>query len=284
MEIIKKINNNVALARDTQGHELIVFGKGVGFPAMPYTLTDLACVQRTFYDVGDKYFELLRALPEAVFLAAGDIAESARDELDCPLNPNLPFALADHLNFAIERSRSGVALKTPLAYDVQHLYPQEYALGREGLHILRQHFPEVEIPEDEAVSIAMHIINAEAEAGDMHTTMLMARIITELTDLVEEFFEISLDKQSFSYSRFAMHLRYLVQRMAQGEPLPTDPGSDQLFYSIRREYPSVYTCVQRIDSYLASQYGWHCTREEQLYLIMHIQRVRVKQQPECGDL
>ena len=54
MQICKKINNNVALARDAKGRELVVFGKGIGFPAMPYELTDLSGVQRTFYDVNEK--------------------------------------------------------------------------------------------------------------------------------------------------------------------------------------------------------------------------------------
>ena len=54
MQIFKKINNNVALARDAKGRELVVFGKGIGFPAMPYELTDLSAVQRTFYDVNEK--------------------------------------------------------------------------------------------------------------------------------------------------------------------------------------------------------------------------------------
>lgn len=44
MKITKKINNNVALAQDAKGRELIVFGKGVGFPATPYELTDLSRV------------------------------------------------------------------------------------------------------------------------------------------------------------------------------------------------------------------------------------------------
>ena len=48
MEVYKKINNNVALARDAKGRELVVFGKGIGFASMPYELTDLSCIQRTF--------------------------------------------------------------------------------------------------------------------------------------------------------------------------------------------------------------------------------------------
>lgn len=83
MQIFKKINNNVALARDAKGRELVVFGKGIGFPAMPYELTDLSAVQRTFYDVNEKYFALLRDIPGEVFLLADDIAADAQDELDC---------------------------------------------------------------------------------------------------------------------------------------------------------------------------------------------------------
>ena len=67
MEVYKKINNNVALARDAKGRELVVFGKGIGFASMPYELTDLSRIQRTFYDVNEKYFALLRDVPEPCF-------------------------------------------------------------------------------------------------------------------------------------------------------------------------------------------------------------------------
>lgn len=103
MDVFKKINNNVALARDAKGRELVVFGKGIGFPSMPYELTDLSAVQRTFYDVNEKYFDLLREVPGEVFLVADDIADTAREELGCALSPNLTYALADHLYFAIQR-------------------------------------------------------------------------------------------------------------------------------------------------------------------------------------
>mgnify|MGYP002228688248 CR=1 FL=1 len=50
-EIIRQINNNAALALDGNGKELVVLGRGVGFPQMPYELTDLSRIERTFYDV-----------------------------------------------------------------------------------------------------------------------------------------------------------------------------------------------------------------------------------------
>lgn len=83
MRIIKKINNNVALAKDGTGKDVVVFGKGIGFPAMPYELTDLSRIQRTFYDVKDSYVELSASLPEDMVMLAADIVELAQCDLDC---------------------------------------------------------------------------------------------------------------------------------------------------------------------------------------------------------
>lgn len=145
MEIIKKINNSSALARDAKGHEVVVFGKGIGFPPTPYELEDLSKIQRTFYYVDDKYYALLQEVPEEIFLAADDIAEDANEELNCDLNPNLAFILADHLNFAIERTRAGMTLRTPLRLDLyrgrgtvpDHAHPprQVGAAARQGRRI-----------------------------------------------------------------------------------------------------------------------------------------------------
>lgn len=51
MLILKKINNNVALAASDDGREVVVFGKGIGFHEMPYELVDESLIQRKFYNV-----------------------------------------------------------------------------------------------------------------------------------------------------------------------------------------------------------------------------------------
>ena len=277
MQIVKKINNNVALAQDSKGNELVVFGKGIGFPAMPYELDDLSRIQRTFYNVSKRYVDLLPDLPEALMLAAGDIVEEAQDELDCELNPNLPFILADHLHFAIQRVRQGVALQTPLSYDVKHLYPKEYQIAARGMRALCEQL-DVRLPESETVSVALHLINAEGRSENMHDTMANVQLIAQLSAMVEDYFHIQIDRDSFNYSRLAMHMRYLVQRMSADSPMPEDPATQELFRSVKIEYPQDYDCTRRITEWLAANRGWHCTSEEQLYLVMHIHLVRVSAQ------
>ena len=215
MKIIRQINNNAALALDGNGKELVVLGRGVGFPKMPYELTDLSRIERTFYDVSPKYFGMAADLPRPLVLACAEIAERAELELDCALNPNLPFTLADHLNFAAERLRKGIEISTPLAYDVRHLYPKETELAKQARELLAREAG-LELPDSEVVNIALHLINAEAEAGDMHSMMMTLKALSDVDGIVEKQLDITLNKESFSYSRFSMHLRYLVQRLASG--------------------------------------------------------------------
>ena len=42
MKLLRKINNNAAVAQDKRGREMVVLGRGVGFHPMPYELTDLS--------------------------------------------------------------------------------------------------------------------------------------------------------------------------------------------------------------------------------------------------
>ena len=51
MKVVKKINNNVAICLDSNNCELVAFGKGIGFPKMPYEIQDLSLIDRTFYDL-----------------------------------------------------------------------------------------------------------------------------------------------------------------------------------------------------------------------------------------
>lgn len=273
VQIIKKINTSAVLALDSSGKEIVVLGKGIGFPKVPYELTDLSVIDRTFYDVDPKYISMIASLPQPILLASAEIAEQAEIELHCQLNPNLPFTLADHLNFAVERQKKGIDLTTPIAYDIRHLYPREAELGGCALDILRE-TAGIDLPENEAVNVAMHLINAEAGSNGMHDLMEAMQIITEAGQIVEQEMGVQLDTSSYSYSRFATHLRYLIQRLKTGQIM--EEGRSAMLRTIAREYPDVYACALKVADYLKTAWGWNCSEEEILYLMLHINRVQGK--------
>lgn len=271
LRILKKINNNVALALDSAGKEIIVFGRGIGFPAMPYELTDLSKIQRTFYDIKSNYVEMAAALPEDLVLLVADIVELARVDLDCDLNPNLPIMLADHLNFAIERFQAGMEVHNPLTYDIAHFYPAEMELGKQALEIIRQR-KGIALPESEATNIALHLINGEMENSDMHDTLKTTKVIRDITGIIEQTLKITLDTSGFNYSRFTMHIRYLLQRIQQGTQEVN--GMSSAMSQLIREYPDIYYCTTKVVSYFSKQFQWECNEDEKLYLFMHINRLK----------
>lgn len=274
MKLLRKINNNAAVAQDKRGREMVVLGRGVGFHPMPYELTDLSVVYRTFYDVEPQYYEMLSSLPEEALMAAADIAEQAEIALQAELNPNLPFTLADHIAFAQEREKQGIRLATPLHYDVQHLYPREYELGLQAMETVRLRTGTA-LPRAEAVNIALHIVNAELEGSDLSSTLAAVEVLDEVTVLVERELGIALDRESYNYARFAMHIQFLVRRLSSGKVM--EQGSGKMLSELSTEYPATYRCAQAVAKEIEQRHGWHCSSDEVLYLMLHIYRVQNRQ-------
>lgn len=274
MKLLRKINNNAAVAQDKRGREMVVLGRGVGFHPMPYELTDLSVVYRTFYDVDPQYYEMLSSLPEEALMAAADIAEQAEIALQAELNPNLPFTLADHIAFAQEREKQGIRLATPLHYDVQHLYPREYELGLQAMETVRLRTGTA-LPRAEAVNIALHIVNAELEGSDLSSTLAAVEVLDEVTVLVERELGIALDRESYNYARFAMHIQFLVRRLSSGKVM--EQGSGKMLSELSAEYPATYRCAQAVAKEIEQRHDWHCSSDEVLYLMLHIYRVQNRQ-------
>lgn len=181
MLILKKINNNVALAASDDGREVVVFGKGIGFHEMPYELADESLIQRKFYTVPESLQDMVGTLPDDVLLAASDIACFASQQLGCKLSGGLPFILADHLQFAVQRDDDQISAPNPLEHEVAFIYPRELEIGQAALAIVQKHTG-AKLGQNEATSIALHIVNAEVDgmgrAKDMDFIMKSTACLT----------------------------------------------------------------------------------------------------------
>lgn len=276
MHILKNINNNVALARDADGNELIVVGTGIGFPKCPYELEDESKIQRVYAHIDSGLLQAAASISPDALDVALRIAERASAELKLTLNPNLPFTLADHLQFSVERIKEGVVITNPLSSEVPYIFPAEYDLGLQGVRLVRQRFA-VNMPDVEACAIALHLVNAEGDSGkfsdDMDHVMKFTRLIDAIVDLVERELEISIDRSSRTCARFVTHLRYLLRRLDYGLEASVVGGASML-KSVRSSFPDAYRCAQRVATYLKRRCGWELSDEEALYLMMYINRLQ----------
>lgn len=100
-------------------------------------------------------------------------------------------------------------------------------------------------------------------------------IIRKVTDIIEEHFDIRIDKESFNYFRFKNHMKYFVDRKSRKEEF-TDQNQE-LYDSMKKSYPETYECVLKINEYITSIFHERCSSEEMLYFIIHVNRLYMKE-------
>ena len=271
MKVIKKINNNVALGLDGKDHEVIIFGKGIGFEKMPYELTDLSRVERTYYDIDRRYYGLLTEIPEKTFLLVTSLLDIARSKIQGNLNPNLVFVLADHIHFAIERYQKGMNIALPYSYEMEYEHPELNEIAQWFIRRINEQM-HVHLSKGEVTSITMHFLNAlEGEKTGTYDSDRIGRVIREVTKIVEDYFCIQDDQSSFHYFRFKNHVKFFVQRKEQSEEF--NDSNEELYQSMKETYPRLRDCVSQIDDYMEREFGERCPHEELLYLMIHVNQL-----------
>lgn len=280
MKVIKKINNNFAICEDEGGNELIALGKGIGFPKTPYEITDLTLITRTFYDIDQKYLELFNELPEKVFHFTVKLIDIAHNELKYELNPNLVLTMADHIHFCIERAKKNIYVQMPLIYEIEQSFPIEAKLGKYAVKQMERRFA-VKLNQNEASGIAMNFVNARyspPETLDMEQNNLEQQyddILEDTINIVEDEIGIVIERNSFNFARYSSHLLYLLKRISSNQPLDTDNGI--MYESIKEEFPEISVCVDLIEEYFKEKFEIILSKEEKLYLILHINRICVRE-------
>lgn len=278
MRVIKRINNNVAICVDDNQNELIAFGKGISFPKMPYEITDLSVIERTFYDVSPQQMLLLNEIPAEIIALTIEIINKASRVLKISFRDSLVFALADHINFAIERTKKGLVLPNPMGFEIPHLYPEETQLGRWAVGLIYRRLY-IRVPDVEASNIAMHFINAkEMTLKQEEEERIQFQAVSDITDLLENEFSCIFDQTEFNYARFVSHLIYLLKRQSAESIRHSE--NIQMLNSMKNRFPKSFQAALKIQHYLRTLLGIQIHEEELLYLMIHINRL-ISREEEC---
>ncbi|GAQ00836.1 transcriptional regulator [Companilactobacillus farciminis] len=272
MRVVKKINNNVAVCLDSNGEELVAFGKGLGFGKMPYQLDDLNRISMTFYKLDFQYFQLLKEIPAEVFDVSAQIINEAKRILNKPLNPNVVFSLADHINFAIKRIKKYKDMQLPFSYDIEHLYPQETKVGAHALKIIKDRL-NVSLPISEITAIAMHFVNSQyPEEIKKQDKKSISELINQSTKILEQEFDINVNRQEFTYNRFIMHLRYYIKRIKTDKQI-NENDNLEMFELMKSKEPDIYVGAKRIADYIDKELSTNSNKDELFYLMIYVKRI-----------
>ena len=275
MRIFKILNNNVAVVMDENGQEKIVMGRGICYKKKPGDAILEEEIDKTFFlsaaDISNKFQELIQDIPIEHMAVGEEIIAEAERRLDKKLNDTVYISLIDHVHTSIVRFLEGVTVKNVLLWDIRRFYKEEFKIGLWALELIQEKC-KVMLPEDEAGFIALHLANAQMDQESMHNMYEITRIIQEVVNLVKYYFKIDFHEDDVYYFRFITHLKFFAQRLGE-QKVYTEDDIEDLWAVIRGKYPKSFDCVERITKFIESKYKYHLSKEEQLYLTIHIERV-----------
>ena len=264
---------------DEKGNELIVTGRGIGFQRHRGEIIDPATIERTYRmeeKTGQrKLRELVEKIPLEHLTLTETLIEHIKSEIPQKLNESLLITLADHISFAILRKAQGVEFNNPLKGPIMCYYPTEYHLGQYCLRMIREQMG-VQLHEDEAAFIALHIVNSELNTN-MSEMYEITKLIEGTISVVEYYYHKEFDRESLDFNRFVVHLRYFAQRLFQGKIMEDEQGErDEMFRQlIMKNCKEHYKCAQCIAEYIKNTYQKDLSDEELTYLTIHLKRINL---------
>ena len=283
MKIAQVLNNNVVTVINASEQELVVMGRGIGFKKHPGDLVDETKVEKVFKlesrEVSQKLMTLLSDIPIEYVDCSDEIIRYAQTILGSKLHDSIYISLTDHIHFAIERYRQGIEIRNAILWEIKKLYRKEYVIGMKALQMIEDKLG-VELTEDEGGFIALHFVNSQLN-GEMSETISMTNIVKDVLRIVTRHYVFEMDEESLSYFRFLTHLKFFAQRVLQDTV--SDSGDNSLHDMVKVQYPNAYACAQKIQSYTSKIHQRSLSKDELLYLTIHIERITKAEQTERSE-
>ncbi len=274
MRIEKIINNNIISARDSGGVELIAMGRGIGYGKRPGDEAADGQIEKIFrlehMDDKEHFKELLASIPLEYVRLSTDIISYAREILEIELNQNVYLTLTDHISFAMSRHAGKMRFNNALYDEVKTFYPLEYSVGRYALDLIEERTG-CRLAEDEAASIALHIINGELNSA-IGTTFVMIKMMREMMEIIEQNVKVT-DERKYPRDRLISELKQLANRLVCEQPID-GRKDDKLYEFVKENYQREYRIINGIDHYIEREYQCNMTEEEKVYLALNIKRMK----------
>lgn len=278
MKIGKVLNNNVVVIYDEGQTEKIVMGCGIAYHKKIGDLVEETKIDKIFSlvnpDTNSKLQQLLCDIPIEYMDVCEKIIEYAHTKAERILNEFIYITLLDHIHMAILRQRDGIIVKNVMLWDIKKFYKEEFQIGLHALELIEKAF-KVQLTEDEAGFIALHVVNAQME-NDYHSIKEIGKVtklIHQIIKIVKYYFQIEFDEDSVYYHRFVTHLKFFSLRLLQKNSYQGEQDED-LLALVKRKYKTSFDCTIKIADYIQNNYSYIISEEEKLYLTIHIEKAK----------
>lgn len=270
MQAVKVFNNNAVSVIMPDGREAILVGNGLGFGRRPGDVIDKSRVSKVYYvqnELQTKFLKMLDNVTPQVMQAAERISLAA-EEQGILLSSKSTISLVDHISFALERVEKGTFLPNLMLSEIRMLYPKEYAVGQRALELVRQ-FCGVQLPEDEAGYIALHLVAGAADGALAYDTV---KFVMAVKEIICDTYHCTFEEESLETIRLTVHLKFLAARILRHTPWQ-DAGLESMYTVLLQRDSRNEVCLQRINAYLRQEFDYELDHQEQVYLLIHLTKI-----------
>lgn len=276
MKIEKILNNNAFISIDKSGEEIVVMGRGIAFGKKQGNEVELSGGYKIFSnsdkELNQRLKNIVSDIPEEYMKITEQVVCMLEKEYDKKVNDIIYVSLTEHIHGAVERFKKGIQIKNPLLIDIKRLFRDEYEVSKQALEAIKEEFG-IEFEEDEAGYIAQHIVNAQLD-DDMSDIVNVTRIMQDILNIIKYSYKIDFNEESVYYYRFVTHLKFFAQRILNR--LTYEDDNEDVFEVFKDKYNESYKCVLKIKEQIKQIYDYELGKDEQLYLMIHIERITTK--------
>ncbi len=276
MKIVKILNNNAVICTDETGEEHIAMGRGIAFGKKTGAEIDDAGIEKVFVlqseEKRNMFQEFIKDIPADDILLSQKIISHAQKNSSKPFDDSIYITLTDHLNAALSRAKSGIAVTNPLTSAIKSFYPKEFSFGLDAIEIIKKETG-IALSIDEAAFFTMHFVTAELGESTLEFNTVLT-FVQDIGDIVKENLVNKVDETVTSWQRFLTHLSFFAQRIMTGKKQSDKEAL--LFDSVKSAYPNAYACVEKIVAHIKEKYAYDVGIDEKTYLMIHVNRLQLE--------
>lgn len=267
----------MVIAINSRNEEIILMGLGIGFKKKIGQAVEVDKIEKIFglkasSDI-QSFSEILNEIPSTIIELSMVTLSEVKVKFDKEVSDTTLVAFADHLYAALLRTEENISVKNFLLWDIKRFFPEEFKICLKALEKVKEQFG-VELPEDEAGFLTMHIVNGTLGTGHeyaMQLTKLMEEILTTLKYTLK----ITFDEQDIYFQRFITHLKFFTERILAGSAR-VEETDKELFALIMRKYPNAYLGTRKVSEFLKQTRDYEVSESEQIYMTVHLARILEK--------
>lgn len=274
MIIEKVLNNNVIVSIDPNSKkEIILMGCGIAFKKKVGQEVEMDKIEKTFVvddeRMGNKIKKLINQIPDGIFELSHEIICYASKELNKKLDKQIYISLSDHITFALKRHRNNIKIKNDLLDEIRRIHNNEFKIALWAVDFLNKEL-KVDLPQDEAGFIALHLINAGYNENQ-NSSLLATNIIKGILNIIRYYYSVEFDIDDLNYDRLLTHLKYFAKRVITNKQ--HDKSDKTLLELVSSSYPEAFDCTLKIKYYIKNNHNYEVNGDEIVYLTIHIHRV-----------